>query len=336
MQLTTWHLFLVNQMRTQLAGNILIFVVAINSPSYSQDAESVKQSVLKGIERIEHFPAMTFRGTYEGPAIDVTCTFHVRGDEVWQENSDQLIKRAIGDEKKREMANARLTTKCQLPTILAFDGKNNYDFNPFNLELRIEPGKYKSSSESDMLPKRWIAINGSPNLPFRKLLEGKIPEVKVERLNDGRWKLSQTGVGDNLPEESRKRIGVRERSIIVDPKLDFHITEYETNGAMGHLSGVLEWEKQDGFWFVKHGKHIAEDSVLSEFRIDEISFDEKKCRTRFDDIEDIVPFATRIRTKDANDRLVTEQYKGGVAGEDEHKAIKRALLEHRTPKVQAD
>ena len=125
---------------------------------------------------------------------------------------------------------------------------------------------------------------------------------------------------------------MRERFIIVDPKLDFLVVEYSyTGGRGGRYSGLLEWEIHDGKWYPKHAKHQChENSKLDiEWFIDEISFDAKKCRSRFDDIETVVPLGTKIDTFDANSKLLSTKYKGGEEGKQEYKLRYQALTKYR-------
>jgi hypothetical protein len=297
---------------------------------YCQDADDIKQFVLKSIARIENYPAVVITGDYASNVHISTAKVYVRGKEIWGEFQETDYD-SPQEVQERKRSNIMRIMGCELPIMRAFDGKRFYLFNPFSLTLRIEPSQRIVSDGAFlfMLPHYWITIGSSDISPFRKLVEGKNAEVKVEPLSEGRWKLSQKGLEMNLKDESlRSRVGIRERFIIVDPKLDYLATEYEGNGAMGRVAGQFEWEKQDGSWYVKHGKHTINDKLMSEWHIKEISFDANKCRARFDDMESVVPFATQVTIYDGSKKAV-ERYKGGKAGEEEFKLRDLALAKYR-------
>ena len=54
---------------------------------------------------------------------------------------------------------------------------------------------------------------------FRKFIEFKETETKIEQISDGRWKLSQTNIGSSLP-GGNAMITVRDGFLIVDEKCD--------------------------------------------------------------------------------------------------------------------
>jgi len=308
---------------------VMIFLASPPAIHYGQDASAVKQSVLVAIDRCENLPAVVITGTYKSSISTTSLTMQIRGNSIWQEETSRYFNKMAVEEQDAEVLSRRRVTKCELPLINAFDGKKNYKFNPFTLILKIEPASGKGGSFSAMQPKGWNLMSGHFAFPLRNLAEGEGGDLKIEQLKDGRWRLSQVGLGANLPQETRKELAVRNQSIVVDPKVEYHIVEYEADGAIGTNSGVFEWEKQDGFWFPRHGKHLNRDRLLSEWRIDKISFDARNCRSRFDDIERVVPFATQIDVYDGNKKRIETRFKGGKSGEEEHKLIKLALLKNR-------
>lgn len=308
---------------------LMIFLASPPAIHYGQDASAVKQAVLVAIDRCDNLPAVVITGTYKSSTSTTALTMQIRGNSFWQEETSQYFHKMPVEEQEADVSSRRQVTKCELPLIDAFDGKKSYKFNPFTLILKIEPASGKSGSCSAMQPKGWNLMSGHSAFPLRSLAEGEGGELQVEQLKDGRWRLSQAGLGGNLPEATRKELAVWNRSIVVDPKVGYHIVEYEADGAIGMVSGVFEWEKQDGFWFPCHGKHMNRNRLSSEWKIDKISFDAKNCRARFDEIEQIVPFATQIDVYDGNRKRIETRFKGGKAGEEEHKLIKLALLKNK-------
>lgn len=290
-----------------------------------QDAETVKKSVLQSITRIENYPAVVISGRFISDAVEeATTTINVRGSEIWEEYEiyGKLDQPVPLEQQKKLRAKQKRIMQCDLPSMAAFDSKFAYQFNPVGLVLTIEPSRIKVGGFSAMLPKSWITFGNNMTLRFRDLVDVNSGDVKIEPLADGKWKLSQTGLGEGV-----KIVAVRNRHIIVDPKLDFLVTEYEADGGViGKLSGQLEWEKQDGSWYVKHGKHFLGSRVTAEWFITEISFDARKCRKQFDDMESIVPFATCVEVYDGDKKLTSQRYKGGKAGEEEYQLRKLAML----------
>jgi hypothetical protein len=163
---------------------------------------------------------------------------------------------------------------------------------------------------------------------FRRFFEIKGYETKVEKLSEGRWKLSQVNLGSLLP-GGNDRVAIRDRWIIVDEKCDYLVTEYFGEGFQGQLAGTMVWEKQDGNWYAKEGKQLAGGKPLAEWSISEISFDASTCRNRFDDLESLVPFATQITYFDEKNVEMSQSYKGGEEGKAEYRLRQLALLKRQ-------
>ena len=273
-----------------------------------QDSEKIKALVLKSIERFENIPTMVVKGKFESPSYESETLFYARGDELWQEKTNEFHKNlgtSKAEQAKEREENQRIMG-CTLPKILAFDGKTNYEFSPSQLTLRVEPSQDSGGDPAfaSMKPQQWVAFGQNKLSTFRKFIERKTPELSVQPFGDGQWKLSRS-----FSSESKTHC-------IVKPLYDYHVSAFEQirNGT-NYASGQLEWAKQDGFWYVKHGKHFYGKQLYCEWQISEISFDVTKCRNRFDDIESVVPFGTKITVYDSNRKISAERFKGGKPGE---------------------
>jgi hypothetical protein len=157
---------------------------------------------------------------------------------------------------------------------------------------------------------------------FAWVIEYKKSETVIEKLEAGAWKLSQTGLGRDLP--NPERVGIKDHFIIVDEKCDYLVTEYYGEGHQGVLTGTLEWANQDGNWYVKHGKQTLGNktdgsTTYAEWFIDEASFDVTKVTAKFDDLESKIPFATKMTFLDERQNELSSKHKGGKEGETEFK-----------------
>ncbi len=295
---------------------------------HCQDPESIKQKVLASLAKIENYPAGIVKGRaiYRGRPKGIA---HVqfRGNKMWEE-LDQIAT-ADETEKRRLLATMDVMGTSKFHYTAEFDGKRLYEFSPQTLcftvqDVKSVPEPFFSCA---FLPKYWIQVGGSREV-FRKVIEYKEYETKVEKISEGRWKLSQSNMGRELP-GGNARISVRDRYIIVDEKCDFLVTEYFVDGFHGKRTGTLVWEKQDGNWYAKQGKQFGGDMPHAEWNIEEISFDASKCRNRFDDLETTIPFATCITHLDENYHEISKKYKGGAEGEAEFRLRALALLKRR-------
>ncbi len=300
-----------------------------------QDEEEAKKAALASIAKIENYPSVVFKGRFNRGQSSSEVEFSVRGVQVWNEYNRKQLDDPTPEKTSASQKKAReIMGSGDLKAVDAFDGKNVYSFDPYNLCVSIKNSSKPAGfgSEISMLPINWMTFGNNGYKPFHLVLEGKNTPVQIDKLPDGRWKFSQTGMGKDLAKEIQEQLLMRERFIIVDPKLDFLVVEYSyTGGRGGRYSGLLEWEIHDGKWYPKHAKHQChENSKLDiEWFIDEISFDPKKCRSRFDDIETVVPLGTKIDTFDANHKMLSTKYKGGEEGKQEYKLRYQALSKYR-------
>jgi hypothetical protein len=293
----------------------------------AQDSEAIKQKVLSSHLKIEKYPAALVKGKYVlRERTEYAVSLQMRGDKMWIEGdsfarNEPLEKQAAANKVVREIMGAG-----EFPLTIGFDGKNLYEFAPDKLTLTVKSVKSVPSvfSDSPFLPTNWVRMAGNRNQFFRNLVEGSEYETKVEQLDTTRWKLSQTGLGSRLP-DGGKNVDIQERYVIVDAKCDYLVTEYQGNGFQGKLEGQLEWSNQDGNWYARHGKQLANGKPLAEWTVDEISFDAKKCRSQFDNLESLVPFATKVMTLDQKSNLLSTRFKGGNEGETEHNLRELAL-----------
>ena len=297
--------------------------------------EEAKKAALASIARIENYPSVVFKGRFKQGDSSSEVAFSVRGDQVWNE-----YNRVQTDDPDPAKTATNLTDirkimgSGELKTTDAFDGKNVYSFNPYNLEILIQPSTRPAGfgPEIFMLPKNWLILGQNEKSLFRQVIEAKRTPLQTEQLPDGRWKFLQTGIGKDLAKEIQEQLLMRERFVIVDPNFDFLVVEYSyTSGDGGEYFGQLDWDQHDKNWYLKHVKHqYRKNAKLDiEWFIDEISFDAKKCRSRFDDIETVVPLGTKIDTLDSNSNLLNTKYKGGEEGKQEYKLRYQALSKYR-------
>ena len=320
-------------MRSQPAFALLFlsvcFMLAMTPVSHCQDPQQIKQKVLASLEKIANYPSAIVKGktSYLGNTHGLTH-LQFRGEKLWMQLDG--IATADAKEKKRLTATYEAMGTYDFLHTFEFDGKKLYNFNQHNLTLYIRtvrrvPAKF---TDCPLLPKYWLHMGLNDRQLFQKVVESKSYETKVEKVSEGRWKLSQTNLGSLLP-GGNARVAIRDRYIIVDEKCDYLVTEYFGEGFQGQLAGTMVWEKQDGNWYAKQGKQTAGGKPLAEWSIDEISFDASKCRSRFDDLESLVPFATQITHFDEKDEEVSQSYKGGDEGKAEYRLRKLALLKRQ-------
>jgi hypothetical protein len=300
-----------------------------------QDEEEVKKAALASITKIENYPSVVFKGRFEKGKFSSEVAFSVRGVQVWNEHTSMQMDDPNPEKTAADLIKIReIVGSGELKTTEAFDGKNVYSFNPYNLDVSIRPSSRPTGfgSEIYMIPRNWLILGQNETSLFRHVIEAKRTPVQTEKLPDGRWKFLQTGIGKDLAKEIQEQLLMRERFVIVDPKVDFLVVEYSyTSGDGGEYFGKLDWDQQDGNWYPKRVQHqYKKNSRLDiEWFIDEISFDAKKCRSRFDDIETVVPLGTKIDTFDANHKRLSTKYKGGEEGKQEYKLRYQALTKYR-------
>ena len=301
----------------------------------AQEIDDIKKEVLATIGKIENYPSVVFKGRFNRGQSSSDVAFSVRGTQVWNESARKQLDDPNPEKTSASQTKAReIMGSGDLKAIDAFDGKYSYAFDPFNLCVSMKASSRPTGfgSETNMLPNNWLTLGNRGSDTFRQVVEAKKPAVQAEQLVDGRWKFFQKDMGKDLAKELQEHLHMRECFIIVDPKLDFLVVEYSyTSGRGGRYSGLLEWELHDGKWYPKHAKHQChENSKLDiEWFIDEISFDAKKCRSRFDDIETVVPLGTKIDTFDANHKMLSTKHKGGEEGKQEYKLRYQALSKYR-------
>ncbi len=300
-----------------------------------QDEEEAKKAALESIAKIENYPSVVFKGRFTQGKSSSEVAFSVRGVQVWNEYTRSWMDDPTPEKTSASLSKAReIMGSGDLKAVDAFDGKNVYSFDPYNLCVSIKTSSKPTGfgSEILMLPKNWLILGQSQNSLFRHVIEAKRTPVQIEKLSDGRWKFLQTGIGKDLAKEIQEQLLMRERFIIVDPKVDFLVVEYSyTSGDGGEYFGQLDWDQQDGNWYPKRVQHqYKKNSRLDiDWFIDEISFDAKKCRSRFDNIETVVPLGTKIDTFDANHKMLSTKYKGGEEGKQEYKLRYQALSKYR-------
>lgn len=298
-----------------------------------QDAETVKATMMKSLAKIENYSAGIIKGTWGGfGAVQETGQLQFRGDKMWLESVGRNLNQPAEQYAAKIKASLEVMGTAGLLHTCEFDGKKFYEFNPYNLALRIESASRLPPAFSGLplRPENWLYMGSDRTQFFRRFIEDSDYPVKVEELGGGRWKLSQSDLGSLLPEESRKHfLGVKDRYIIVDEQCEFLVTKYYGKGAKVEVEGTLEWDKQDGNWYAKHGKQFLAGKPIQEWTIEEISFDATKCRTKFNDLESTAPFATRIDTYDEKGQLISQSYQGGKDGEVEHKLRSLALRQRK-------
>jgi len=296
---------------------------------HCQDTEQIKQKILTSLAKIENYPAGIVKGRaiYRGRPEGI-AHIQFRGNKMWKELDN--IATADEAEKRRMISTKDVMGTSKFLYTAEFDGKRLFEFSPQTLRFTVRtvrsvPDPFLNCA---FLPKYWIHMGGNKNEVFRNVVENSKYETKVEQISEGRWKLSQTNLGSLLP-GGNARVGIRDRFIIVDEKCDNLVTEYFGEGFQGKLAGTLVWDKQDGNWYVKHGKQMGGDMPYCEWSIEEISFDASKCRNRFDDLETMIPFATCITHLDEKYHEISKTYKGGAEGEAEFRLRELALLKRK-------
>ena len=312
----------------QLYSTILLpiwFMQVLVGIGHCQDPEQIKQKILASLAKIENYPAGIIKGRaiYQG-RLEGIAHIQFRGNKMWKELDN--ISTADEAEKRRLISTRDVMGTSKFLYTAEFDGKKLYQFSPQTLRFTVRTVKSVPAPFLDcaFLPNYWLHMGGSKYQVFRKVIEYKEWETKVEQISEGRWKLSQMNIGSGLP--GNEKLSVRDRFIIVDEKCDYLVTEYYAFGAHGKLAGTLVWEKQDGNWYAKQGKQLGGDMPFCEWNIEEISFDASKCRNRFDDLETMIPFATCITHLDEKYHEISKTYKGGAEGEAEFRLRELALL----------
>ena len=313
----------------------VLLLLMWNGNAQGQDEEEAKKAALASITKIENYPSVVFKGRFTQGKSSSEVAFSVKGEQVWNEYTSIRVDDPTPEKTSASLSKTReIMGSGVLKSTDSFDGKNAYTFDPYNLTISIRPSSRPTGfgTEIFMHPKNWLILGQNETSLFRHVIEAKRTPVQTEKLPDGRWKFLQKGIGKDLAKEIQEQLLMRERFIIVDPKVDFLVVEYSyTSGDGGEYFGQLEWDQQDGNWYPKRVQHQhKKNSRLDiDWFIDEISFDAKKCRSRFDELENIVPLGTKIDTFDANSKLLNTRYKGGEEGEQEYKLRYQALTKHR-------
>ncbi len=308
----------------------MVWCLFLCSIVHSQELDRLKPKILASLSRIENYPAALVKGWTKPPGNDSgkeIATFEFVGDKMWREND--TISGVNEADRRRIIAVQEAMGTSTLMSTHSFDGKKYWHFSPYNLKLTVKSVRAMPQifSNCGFRPQYWLHMGSDDGQRFANILNHKKQEPKVEPLGDGRWKLSQTNLGADAPDPAR--VGIRNRFIIIDEKCNFLVTEYFGEGAQGKLEGKIEWAEQDGYWYAKHGIQFHTGKKYVEWHIDEISFDPKRCRTRFDTLESTVPFATEIVQTDQRNTVLSTTFKGGGDGESENKLRHLASLKRQ-------
>lgn len=296
-----------------------------NSKGQDIEPEELKKRVVASLLKVENYAGGVLKGRMilrDTPGLDSRIQVQFRGSKVYYEQSF----REAADEEKRKHLDAvfdAMGTTGMLH-LTQFDGKKLRKFNPYNLEYTEQNVVNNEQAISDLcvLPWYWVRMGANSLQRFARVIESERVVATIEKVENGVWKLSQTGLGQNLPNAAL--VGIKERFIIVDEKCDYLVTEYYGEGHQGVLTGTLEWANQDGNWYVKHGKQTLGNktdgsTTYAEWFIDEASFDVTKVTAKFDDLESKIPFATKMTFLDERQKELSSQHKGGKDGETEFK-----------------
>ncbi len=315
-------------------GLLLFYVLAIsNECCLGQDNEALKTRMRDSHTKVENYSALIIKGRYTraGDMVKIVH-FQMRGEKMWMETDSYALSEPEALRIARVNATLEEMRTKGLRFTREFDGKKLFEFDPYNLALKIKSvrGIPADFSLSPFHPATWAHMGGNSSQRFYKLIEASKYETKYEALGEGRWKLSQTGMGSLIPDESlRRKVSIQNRSIIIDARCDYLTTEYHADGAQGKLDGNIEWAEQDGNWFPKRGKQLLNGKAFVEWEIEEISFDANLIRTQFNDLEASIPFATRIFTMDEQGKTLSTTYEGGKDGEAEHRLRELALFKRK-------
>lgn len=298
---------------------------ALEARSQDIEPEELKKRVLASLLKVENYAGGVLKGRMilrDTPGLDARIQVQFRGSKVYHEQSF----REAADEEKRKHLDAvfdAMGTTGMLH-LTQFDGKKLRKFNPYRLEYTEQNVINNEQAISDLclLPWYWVRMGANSLQRFARVIENDRVVATIEKVENGVWKLSQTGLGQHLPNAAL--VGIKEQFIIVDEKCDYLVTEYYGEGHQGVLTGTLEWANQDGNWYVKHGKQTLGNksdgsTTYAEWFIDEASFDVTKVTAKFDDLESKVPFATKMTFLDERQNELSSQHKGGKDGETEFK-----------------
>lgn len=307
----------------------LCVLTVLHSAVSGQTPEEVKRRVLASLQKIDNYPAAIVKGKMSvGNALRGNAHLHFRGKSMWME----IDRLPMADEETRRRLEAtyEVMGTTDFPHTVEFDGKQFFEFSPYNLALSIQDVKSQPWIFADcpLLPEYWLHMGGNDRETFKKFCQDSKYEVKVEKLSDGEWKLSQSNLGSLLP-GGNARVAIRDRYIIVDEKCNYLVTQYWGTGFQGTLVGTMTWEPKDGNWYAKKGIQTHSDHPVAEWEIDEIEFDASKCRQKFNELESIVPFATKILREDEKQNELSTKYKGGRDGETEFKLRELAWLKRK-------
>ena len=293
---------------------------------------SVKEKTRRALLQIKNYPAMKFKITYDGYSSRGSADVEIRGNNMWVEGDSVNLGPGIVEADVMERTRLlRQVTGCNMPHRYAYDGKFKYDFSPERLELAISPQKLLAVNISfdASMPGGWIGFQANTQ-SFLNMLTAKFGELSSKLEPNGVWRVSQENIQPNV-----QKVSLRNRYIVIDPKINHLVTECGGNGGvLGNYIGKFDWAQKDGRWYVKHGKLTSERNVSvvrAEWTIGEISFDAKQLRAKFTIDKADVPFGTKIITYAGRvgSKVVSEEYVGGEAGKEEHRLKYIALSKIR-------
>jgi hypothetical protein len=170
-----------NDFRSDLWGSwkikwfyLLCSILLSNPIIAGQDEEEVKKAAMASITKIENYPSVVFKGRFKHSTSSSEVAFSVRGVQIWNEYTRKQM-----DDPHPEKTAANLIKFCEivgcgeLKTTEAFDGKNVYSFNPYNLNVSIRPSSKPTGfgSETNMLPKNWLTLGDRLPDSFQQVLE---------------------------------------------------------------------------------------------------------------------------------------------------------------------
>lgn len=282
------------------------------------ELETVRESALRALRRVDDYAGVSLEGRVEGDAIEYSFQLQTVGDRFWLEGT--RVGGLTKKDREKNAAHGQALSKIfkrDWKCITCYDGKNlgSYEASKATAKITRTADIGLDSVGTSVFPKYWTCMHqfATNELKFARLLEKGDPTISVEWLS-GKRRVRFT------QKPSPAVSGFAGKWIEIDTESGFLVSAYGIEGGtLGERKGNIEWSQlADGNWYPKNCVQTINGQLWTQWEISEAIFDMRKIRTKFSLTHESLPFGTKI-VHDSN-----TEYVGGAAAQREFELLNNA------------